>query len=290
MIRRLVYAFAALFVLLGARQSLAIAQTSNEYQIAVAIDSINQPVFQPEVPNLGVALKSLTAKVDGASCSTEALAGATNDVVLHIGLSDQPAACSVEGAKVTLVDGNGHTLATSFTLQKGSRDTLINLAPQPPHDPGDGGPLDGPVSNEFQVLLPTASLNLRSPVDPAPERPVTLGNRIGVLTALADGVACTSVDVSNLPDDYVLRLGLPDQPPACAKEDATVTFTNSRGQTLIGSMTLHLGARETLRNFSPPVVPPAVNDAPPDPTSTPQAPRSSSVTPPDTGSGGLLQP
>jgi hypothetical protein len=290
----LVFAVAALVVLAAARGPATSAQVSDEYQIAVAITTIEQPVFVRGVSNLGEALKTLTAKVGGTTCATVTLTGAAQDVILHIGSSGQPAACGVEGATVTLVDGDGHTLATSFVLRKGTRDRLINFAPLPPGSPQERKPNPaGPM----QIVIPASIM--AEHVSGAPDED-TIGEFLGgTVSAFADSVFCSSVEVANISVDAVLLIGLDTQSPVCSLAGVALTFKADSGPDVrpIGpTWKVEPGVQRTLTMYGSPAigdvffVPPVTPVPPPIDLGpvVPPTPSRTSIIPPAAGDGGLL--
>jgi hypothetical protein len=99
----------------------------------------------------------------------------------------------------------------------------------------------------FEVLI---SYNtLAQPVGYPPGS--TLGQATGFLTVYAEGAACTGADLSSASGDVLLVIGRADQPAACSRDGAWVTFTRGDGFPLSQSMVLRLGARQELSDFAP---------------------------------------
>lgn len=130
----------------GLFPSATLAQVPGEYQVLIPLQSLQMPVTQPVTSTVGQSLISIVAFADGQPCVFAIVASATADVLLRIGGAGQPPSCSLEGANVTFIDGLGRTLATTFTLHKGTRDLLTNFAPVPPGSSPAPPPTVTPVS------------------------------------------------------------------------------------------------------------------------------------------------
>lgn len=118
----------------------------------------------------------------------------------------------------------------------------------------------------FEVLIPSQILDEAvSDPDPNITNIASFHQRIN---AYVDGVRCATANLVTDRDsngDILLVLGTPEQPAACARDGATVTFTvgpNPRltqERTLTSQLTLRIGSRETLDRLA--VVPPHTGDA-----------------------------
>lgn len=277
----------ALVALLGGTGGSTQAQVSSEYQIVVPKASLDRPLTLPGISTFGAGLKSLTAKVGSATCTTAVTAGATSDVILRIGLPGQPEACSEEGAIVWLINGDGRRLSQTFTLHKGTRDALANFVPVPPGTPQE--PKPNPLG-PMQVVIPASIM--AEPVSGKPDED-TIGEFLGgTVSAYADSVFCGSVEVSNISVDAVLLVGLDTQSPVCSRAGVDLTFTANVGpdEYPIGpKWKVEPGARRMLTMFGGP----AIADyfpvpAPIDTGPLLSPPLSRSIVPPAAGDGGLV--
>jgi len=96
----------------------------------------------------------------------------------------------------------------------------------------------------------------------------TLGQSLGMLTALTDGTKCTTVDLVKGPaidsdGNAHIHVGGPNQPAACSRDGATMSFVNGRGQTLVEKRTLIVGVSQPFANLAPeppdgPMTPPVI--------------------------------
>lgn len=163
---------ATVLLLLVTGSPVATAQEPGN-RVRVPADVHSQPVSlpeRPEVATIGEALGFLTILVDGASCGQVDLddpgsRDSNGDAVGALQTTDQ---CSRDGGTVSFVDGNGLSLAETFTLRPGEEIVLANLAPEPPGrngvpplPPGTGtGTSAGKGGNQewASVLLLTSSL------------------------------------------------------------------------------------------------------------------------------------
>lgn len=136
----------------------------------------------------------------------------------------------------------------------------------------------------FEVVLPAHALDLDIPGAGGRD----LRETVGAITAYADEEPCMSVDLEGTEGDVVVSLGGDDQPEACSREGAFVTFQNGQGYWLAAGFTLEPGARVTLENFAP--VPPGAPPPGPSPTAAPAGPASGAITPPAAGNAGLRSP
>jgi hypothetical protein len=231
---------------------------------------------------LGEWLAELRAYANGVECARANVA-TTTDVVLQLGLAGQPSACSTDGARVVLVDVHEFQFTQEFTLAKGTRVTLTNLAPLPPdmQGPAQRARSEAAASQAglFEILV--SSESLRSPLSFAATGYNTLGESLGSLTAYANGVACTTASVAT-GSDVLLQLGVAGQPVECGSEAAPVALLDERGRQLAVQYTLTKGIRVTLTNLAP--VPPGVQSTADRERSRTQ---SSGITPPATGDAGL---
>lgn len=119
------------------------------------------------------------------------------------------------------------------------------------------------------ILLSSAAL---ASVSNGPDK-VTLGAFLGSVEVRADGQRCASVvtdSVSAGSAPLSLRIGEADQPAACSKPGAHLTFLNKRGQQLFVEMDLIPGTTRLLDNFA--AAPPGTG-----------APGHDAPAPPDTG-------
>jgi hypothetical protein len=115
---------------------------------AASLDSVAGP-FNDTAP-LRQILGKLTVRANGAICLTAELMASTSDVVMQLGLPGQASPCTMDGSEVTLTDGHGILLSARFTLRKGSREVLINLAPLPPGT----APVPGVPSPPRDAVIP----------------------------------------------------------------------------------------------------------------------------------------
>lgn len=84
---------------------------------------------------------SLTVSANGTKCTGVSLTGgpaidADGNARIHIGTSDQPAACHEAGAELTFVNENGQTLFEKYTFLPGVTQILQNFANEPPASSG----------------------------------------------------------------------------------------------------------------------------------------------------------
>jgi hypothetical protein len=82
----------------------------------------------------------------------------------------------------------------------------------------------------------------------------TIGKTLGTVSVFADGVLCASIPVASGPaldsaGSAHLHVGGAEQPAACSREGATITFVNGNGQTLVEKRTLIIGVSQPLANI-----------------------------------------
>lgn len=87
--------------------------------------------------------------------------------------------------------------------------------------------LDTGRAKLFVVRIPTADLDLEFDVNPAWNTGTKIYERV---TALVDGEVCATADLLEDRQNgfVVLRVGLSDQPEACRRDGATVSFAFGR--------------------------------------------------------------
>ncbi len=111
-------------------------------------------------------------------------------------------------------------------------------------------------------LAITGSVWAQMPTVPTPAQaaPVVIvipanaaGEVVRTVTAFAEGQECATVDVTR--GEAALLLGLPDQPEACGREGAGITFVDGNGNRLFVTLTARVGVTQTLTNLAP--VPPS---------------------------------
>jgi hypothetical protein len=117
------------------------AQQPAIFEVIIPAERLNMPVGfrDPEIQTIRQFLGRLTVRANGAVCLSIDLTASSGDAVMQLGLPGQASPCSTDGSTVVFHDGRGAQLATQYVLRKGTRETLINLAPVPP-----GGPTLGP--------------------------------------------------------------------------------------------------------------------------------------------------
>jgi hypothetical protein len=76
---------------------------------------------------------TLSAVVDGAQCATVSLTDlrdmdSDGNKVMVLGLDGQPEGCGRQGARITLLDGRGRTIAGTYIVELGTTRTLRGLA------------------------------------------------------------------------------------------------------------------------------------------------------------------
>ncbi|MPZ48916.1 MAG: hypothetical protein GEU75_06340 [Dehalococcoidia bacterium] len=257
------------------------AQQASAFEIVIPGQSLSRVATGPET--LGQWMAELRAYANGVEC-TRANVATSSDVVLQLGLAGQPAACSTDGARVVLVDVHEFQLAQEFTLAKGTRVTLTNLAPLPPdmQGPAQRARTEAAASQQglFEILVPGTSL--ASPLSVAATGYNTMGESLGSLTVYANFSACTTVDVATT-SDVLLQIGLPGQPAECGTNGAPVYLVDGRGRQLTVQYTLTKGIRVTLTNFAP--TPPGVQNTTESARS--RAPQGTGIIPPAAGDAGL---
>ncbi|MPZ98120.1 MAG: hypothetical protein GEU80_02095 [Dehalococcoidia bacterium] len=71
----------------------------------------------------------------------------------------------------------------------------------------------------------------------------------GALTAVVDGVRCTTIGISE-PGDVPLRLGTAGQPEACGRAGAEVVLFNEHGNEMFERFTIEPGGTAYLYNYA----------------------------------------
>lgn len=149
--------------------------------VVVRADVLNERVGSDESePTNGERYQSLTIYADGRECGVLPLlnddgSNLEADAEFTVGLEGQPAVCSVEGARLTYIDGLGRILLVKHYLSQGTTYEITNFAPEPPVDP----------SPYPQVLIPARVLDRAE------------ANSIGQLTVLAGGTACGQISLTD---------------------------------------------------------------------------------------------
>ena len=127
--------------------SAAEAQQPSVFEVVIPASSLKLAVNGPAgIRRLGQLQGTMTAQANGIACITADLSSMTSDVTLHLGLPGQPAACSMDGAKVTFFNARCIPLSAEMVLTRGTRQVLQNLAPAAPGStPSSPGCLPNPT-------------------------------------------------------------------------------------------------------------------------------------------------
>src|SRR5438067_2206238 len=110
----------AFFLLFLGPADSAGALAADDFEVVIPAAVLNTPTA---AGTLGKSLARITALANGQACDSADVSAAATDVTLHLGLAGQPAACSLEGARVTFLDGGGRELFVEMTLRKGTVQT-----------------------------------------------------------------------------------------------------------------------------------------------------------------------
>ena len=269
-------AFVAILVFSSLRDS-ASAEQPDVFEVFIPAHILDLTIPSSDGVSIREAVKTLTVYADGERCTSVDLATAQGDAVLPLGLEGQPDACSRDEAVVTFIDGDGRQLNATMELQLGTREALSSFATAAP---------------TFDIVVPA---NVGA--EPVPNlNGDTIRASISPLTAYVDGVECLTFDISD-PVEVVVSFGIYPQPPACFNDGGIVTLKNAQGFWLSTWFTLERSSEVILDNLAP--IPPCEPCTPPGPaeaTATPAPPGPTPtastgtrpITPPDTGSAGLL--